>query len=129
FVHQFKPSFKEAALLDDPEMLAAVTAINQQIQQLAPVLNSPSVTNSIAVKSEAANSIAWMLKRRTDASYLFAVNMRDQSTRGSFTRRELSMSETAEVLGESRAIKSSHGELADRFGPYEVHLYRIAAGK
>src|SRR4029453_10684534 len=28
FVHQFKPNFREAALLDDPEMLAGVTAIN-----------------------------------------------------------------------------------------------------
>jgi hypothetical protein len=27
FVHQFKPAFKEAALLDDPEMLSAVSAI------------------------------------------------------------------------------------------------------
>ena len=27
FVHQFKPRFKEAALLDDPPMLAAVTAL------------------------------------------------------------------------------------------------------
>ena len=40
FVHQFKPTFQEAALLEDPEMLSAVTAINQQIHQLAPVLNS-----------------------------------------------------------------------------------------
>ena len=42
FVHQFKPKFNEHALLDDPEMLAAVTAINRQIRELAPVLNSPS---------------------------------------------------------------------------------------
>ena len=42
FVHQFKPKFNEHALLDDPEMLAAVTAINRQIRDLAPVLNSPT---------------------------------------------------------------------------------------
>ena len=41
FVHQFKPKFNEHALLDDPEMLAAVTAVNRQIRELAPVLNSP----------------------------------------------------------------------------------------
>ncbi|MGH7969149.1 MAG: hypothetical protein ACREIC_10530, partial [Limisphaerales bacterium] len=39
FVHQFKPNFREAALLDDPEMLAGVTALNRQITRLAPVLN------------------------------------------------------------------------------------------
>ena len=41
FVHQFKPRFIEYALLEDPEMLAEVTAINQRVQALAPVLNSP----------------------------------------------------------------------------------------
>ena len=35
FVHQFLPKFDEHALLDDPEMLAAVTAINRQITRLA----------------------------------------------------------------------------------------------
>ncbi len=34
FVHEFAPRFKEAALLDDPEMLRAVTSINRQIQRL-----------------------------------------------------------------------------------------------
>src|ERR1041385_6937025 len=38
FVHEFEPKFNEAALLDDPEMLAAVTRINQQIHALAAVL-------------------------------------------------------------------------------------------
>jgi len=35
FVHQFQPKFVEAALLEDPEMLAAVTQINRQIHKLA----------------------------------------------------------------------------------------------
>ena len=43
FVHQFQPKFCEWALLDDPVMLPAVTAINKQIQSLAPVLNSPTI--------------------------------------------------------------------------------------
>jgi hypothetical protein len=49
FVHQFKPKFIEAALLEDSEMLAAVTALNQQITELAPVLNSPTISNGIRV--------------------------------------------------------------------------------
>jgi hypothetical protein len=130
FVHQFKPSFKEAALLDDPEMLAAVTAINQQIHRLAPVLNSPSITNGITVKSsDAAAPIAWMLKHQGDAAYLFAVNMRNRPARGSFSGGELSAGATAEVLGESREFKVDSGEFADDFKPYEVHIYRIAVKK
>ena len=128
FVHQFKPTFKEAALLDDPEMLTAVTALNQQIHQLAPVLNGPSITNGISVKSsEAAAPIAWMLKRRADVTYLFAVNLRNRPTRGTFAGRELSAGLTAEVLGETRRLKIDAGEFADDFKPYEVHLYRMAA--
>src|SRR6185436_5344078 len=45
FVHQFKPTFKEAALLEDPEMLAAITKINRQIADLAPALNSPTLVD------------------------------------------------------------------------------------
>lgn len=128
FVHQFKPTFKEAALLDDPEMLAAVTAINRQIQELAPVLNSVSTTNSVTVKSSVAQTpIAWMMKRRADATFLFAVNMQNRPTRGSFALRDLSANATATVLGESRSIELKQGEFADEFVGYEVHLYRIAA--
>lgn len=128
FVHQFKPSFKEAALLDDPEMLAAVTALNRQIHDLAPVLNSRSITNGVtATSSDAATPIAWMLKRQKEVTYLFAVNMRNRAARGSFAVRELSAATAAaEVLGESRSLTMNRGEFADNFQPYEVHLYRIA---
>ncbi|MGD0745524.1 MAG: hypothetical protein ABSA45_10240, partial [Verrucomicrobiota bacterium] len=64
FVHQFKPKFDESALLDDPEMLAAVAALNRQITGLAPVLNSPAVSNAITVKSEnPAVPVATMVKQ------------------------------------------------------------------
>lgn len=126
FVHQFKPVFKEAALLDDPVLLTAITAINQQIHQLAPVLNSRSVTEGITVKSSDADApIAWMVKRRADALYLFAVNMRNRPTRGAFSGRELAAGVAAEVLGESRRLKVGAGEFNDDFKGYEVHLYRI----
>lgn len=128
FVHEFKPAFKEAALLDDPGLLAAVTAINRQIHELAPVLNSPSVTEGVTVKSSAQDTpIAWMLKRRADATYLFTVNMRNRQTRGSFSLRDLPEHAVAEVLGESRNVTVRRGEFEDEFQPYAVHLYRVSA--
>lgn len=128
FVHQFKPSFKEAALLDDPAMLAGVTAINQQIHQLAPVLNSPSITNGIVVKSSEPDApIAWMMKRRDAATYLFAVNMRNKTTLGSFAGQALSNHASTEVLGEARTLKLIDGGFADEFQPYAVHLYRLTS--
>ncbi|HUL51143.1 MAG TPA: hypothetical protein VLU94_01030 [Candidatus Nitrosotalea sp.] len=130
FVHQFKPAFKEAALLDDPEMLTAVTAINRQIHELAPVLNSPSIVEGVAVESTTeATPIAWMLKRRGDVAYLFAVNLRNRPTRGAFVIREstlrLGPSVSATVLGESRSLRMQDNGLTDEFKPYEVHLYEL----
>jgi len=134
FVHQFKPTFKEAALLDDPEMLAAVTAINRQVHELAPALNSPSIVDGVTVKSSAEDApIAYMLKRRSDTAYLFAVNMCNRPTRGSFVIRESAsgpgQSLLATVLEESRDIPLRNGELTDEFKPYEVHLYELRRAK
>lgn len=126
FVHQFKPAFNEAALLDDPEMLAAVTAINRQIHELAPVLNSPAVTGGATVESSSKEApISFLAKKNAGATYLFAVNMRNQPTRGTFRVGDLPPSPAAEVLGESRSIPVLQGAFADDFKSYEVHLYRI----
>ena len=88
FVHQFKPTFDEHALLDDPEMLPAVTAINHQIHGLAPVLNSPTVPDGATVVSSSAQvPIDLMFKRQGGEVYLFAVGMRHGNANGAFAVR------------------------------------------
>jgi hypothetical protein len=127
FVHQFQPKFNEHALLDDPEMLAAVTAINRQIHELAPALNSPSVPEAVSVSSSEGDvPIDVMVKRHEGATYIFAVGMRDGATRGSFQVRGLPDAATATVIGEDRTIAVRSGRFEDDFKPYDVHLYRIA---
>lgn len=126
FVHQFKPVFREAALLDDPEMLAAVTAINRQVRELAPVLNSPTVTNGVAIRSSVDSvPVAGMVKRYAGATYLFAVCMRNQAAQSKFKLSDLPGNASAEVLEEARKIPVKDGEFTDEFKPYAVHLYRI----
>ena len=126
FVHEFKPKFNEAALLDDPPMLAAVTELNRQICQLAPVLNSPALQTGVSVKSSAEQvPIAFMAKHHGDATCLFAVAMRNASTRGAFELSNLQNSTTVEVLDEARTIPVRNGRFEDAFKPYETHLYRI----
>lgn len=126
FVHQFKPTFNEHALLDDPEMLSAVTALNKQIHTLAPVLNSPTVKETASVSSSSAEvPIALMAKRHDGATYLFTVGMRNGPARGSFVVHGLPEKATAEVLGEGRTISVQNGKFSDDFQPYDVHLYRI----
>jgi len=126
FVHQFEPNFVEAALLEDREMLEAVTAINRQIHELAPVLNSPTVVDGATVQSSDPNvPVHSMVKRHKGATYLFAVGMRNAPTTAEFTVQGLPERATAEVLGEARRIPVRRGRFADSFKPYEVHLYRI----
>jgi hypothetical protein len=125
FVHEFKPRFKEAALLDDPEMLKAVTAINKQIRELAPVLNSPTVPNgAAAASSDPQVPVDVMVKRHGGATYVFAAGMRNAATRATFTVAGMQAGRV-EVLGEDRTLVLKDGKLEDDFPPHGVHLYRI----
>jgi hypothetical protein len=126
FVHEFKPKFNEHALLDNPEMLAALTAINAQIRSLARVLNSPSVPEGVIAESSDPNvPIDAVAKRRDDVTYVFAVAMRDTPAHGSFKLRDMNGEATAEVIGENRSIPVKSGRFADDFAGYGVHLYKV----
>jgi hypothetical protein len=125
FVHQFKPSFNEHALLDDPPMLAAVTATNRQIQELAPVLNSPTVEPGVTVTAEPEAPVDAMVKRMGDATYVFAVGMRNHAGRATFRVPGLTGRRKVTLLGEERTLDARDGQFEDSFAPYGVHLYRI----
>jgi len=132
FVHEWKPKFNEHALLDDPQMLAAVTAINAQIKSLAPVLNSdtvrmhfPEVPPDWKPQPGADAPVAWMAKRYDGAVYVFAVCMRNAKGKAVIRLEPLRAGMTAEVLGEGRSVKVGDGLLEDDFEPYAMHLYRI----
>jgi hypothetical protein len=126
FVHEWKPRFNESALLDDPEMLVAVTAINRQITRLAPVLNSPTVKDAVEVASENEDvPVAAMAKQADNALYLFAVGMGDGKTTAKFTLKNFTSGQAVEVLDENRTLTAKNGVFADNFGSWAVHLYRI----
>ena len=126
FVHEWKPTFRESALLGDPEMLGAVTRINRRIQTLAPVLNSATILNGVAVESSRAGvPIAAMVKHSEDAVYVLAVGMRAQPTRATFTIPGTVGARRIEVLDEARTLRSVDGVFQDTFEPWDVHLYRI----
>jgi hypothetical protein len=124
FVHQFKPTFNEGALLADLEMLRAVTAINGRLHQLAPVLNSPNVSEFSVTVSNPAVPVACMMKRVDGATYLFAVGMRNEKVRATF-KLNSPTGKSAEVLDESRSVPVAEGEFSDDFAPYAVHLYQL----
>jgi hypothetical protein len=128
FVHEFKPKFNEWALLDDPEMLKAVTSLNAEIQGLAAVINAPDEKVGVApigVAREARPAVAAVAKRRDRDAYVFAVGMRNAETRVAFALPRARAGARVEVIGEDRTIPVSDGRFEDTFGPYQVHLYRV----
>ena len=145
FVHQFKPTFREAALLDDAEMLEAVTALNHQITELAPVLNQKTTASSFRSPLESGKSgqvsasaelvkvddvavpVAAMVKQHLDSIYLFAVAMRDGTTTATFNLSFAAgeLIGKVEALGENRTLEHRNGVFKDHFGPWDVHIYRV----
>ena len=132
FAHQFKPTFIEAGLLADSQMLFAVTSINLQIRQLAPVLNSPTITNTVSVHSlNPAAPVATMIKEYDGYTYIFAAAMRPLDTKVEFRLEGHSGNPSAlkvEVIDEYRTVPMREGKFTDLFGPWAVHLYRVKSG-
>jgi hypothetical protein len=130
FVHQFKPSFDEHALLDDPAMLRAVSFNNQEIETLAPIINSPPLKQeSMVASSKADIPISIMTRMYKGMGYLFAVGMRNGSATASFHLQGLPANGNAEVIGENRTISVKDGHFQDDFSPYQVHIYRLISAK
>ena len=126
FVHEFAPRFNERRLLDDPERLAAVTALNRQIKELAPVLNSPTLPKTVAVTVTPDSApVDLMVKQHGGDTYVFAVGMRNKPASASFAVITPTKNRVVEVLGENRWLRLNDGRFTDQFRPYEVHLYRI----
>ncbi|MBM3492813.1 MAG: hypothetical protein FJX72_00610 [Armatimonadetes bacterium] len=128
FVHEFKPKFNEWALLDDPEMLKAVTELNAEITRLAPAINAPDEKVGVAIVGGAKADrppVAAVAKRLGRDSYVFAVGMRNSETRVAFALPRARPGSTVEVIGENRTIPVADGRFEDTFGPYAVRLYRL----
>jgi hypothetical protein len=126
FVHQFDPDFREASALDDPDLLTAMTAVNREVHELAPVLNSPTVKDGVRVtSSDEKASIAVMTKRHGGSTYVFAVAMANSAARGTFELADLPGDAGVEVIGENRKLEVKAGRFSDDFDGYGVHLYRI----
>jgi hypothetical protein len=137
FCHQFQPRFVEAALLADEDMARAVGDLNRQIHALAPVLNSPTISDRVKVTAEpgpadtersralSTGPIATLVKAHGGGFYIFAVRMEDTAARGHFEVQDLRERSVVQVLGENRYIRVGKGQFVDDFKPYGFHLYKI----
>lgn len=128
FCHEFSPSFNEDALLDDTEMRDAVAAINQEVQDFAPVLNSGLKDSSVSITAttDAETGITILTKFYQDRLYLFTINGQETSLDATFTIDGLEdPNSEVEVLGENRTITCANGHFSDSFSAYTIHRYRI----
>ncbi len=126
FVHQFEPKFVEASLLEDPDLLAGVTAINRQIMELAPAINSPDVPGAVEADSSAAGvPIEVMAKEWNGALYLFAAAVGSVPTTGSFNLNRPAGKTKVTALGESRKLDVTGGRFEDAFPAYGVRIYKV----
>jgi hypothetical protein len=127
FCHEFEPSFIEAGLLHYDDVREAVAELDAQVLELAPVLNTRSVSNGVTVvSSDPAVPVDTMVKRHDGDTYLFAVAMRDVPTTATFTLTCVPPEAAVEVLFEGRSLALAGGAVSDGFGGYDVHAYRIA---
>ncbi len=85
FAHEWQPVFREARLLEDEEMAAAVRRINAGIHNLAPVLNSADVPGVATLSSaNPAVPVDILTKQHNGYVYLFAASMRAGATTATF---------------------------------------------
>ncbi|MCB8932908.1 MAG: hypothetical protein M9921_05335 [Fimbriimonadaceae bacterium] len=122
FVHQFQPKFNEHALLDDPEMLAAVTSLNKQIQRYA--LRLGNVRRAGVMFDNGIHS--WASTVGGNAT-LFAVSLEDHPVTAVLQLPAELRQSVVEEIEEGRMLSLYDGRAAETFAPYQVHIYRIGA--
>lgn len=126
FLDTWEPSFQEDGIFKDAAMVAAVTALNQQITALAPVLNSASLSNIITVaSSNTATPIDTMVKAHAGSVYVFAAVSRKGTTTGTFTASGVTGNGKATVVGEQRTVDIKGGVFSDAFAENDVHIYQL----
>jgi hypothetical protein len=133
FCHEWEPKFVEAGLLADAEMLKEVTAVNAQIQELAPVINSRDSPGLVTIESSRPDvPVEAAVRRHNHNLYIFAVSMRGEETSATFKLPDYlnkdalkPEAKTAKVLGEDRSVEVAGGAIRDTFAPWAVHLYQI----
>jgi len=126
FVHQFSPKFVEASLLENPELLAAVTALNRQVTELAPVINGEAIEGGFRLRpGRKGDRFSFMRRRYAGTEYLFLALWSAEPGRATFSFTGRKNRDRLEVVGESRDVPFDRGGYRDTFLPWAVHIYRI----
>ena len=140
FTHVFDEDgyVTDSAILRDEELRPVVHEVNHRLHELAPVINSPSVSDRLTVeivdgeaddairRERSIEPVAAMLKEYDGAMYLFAVRMRDSEATARFTIDGLEGEHVAELIGDEGDVALEAGQFEQRFDAWGTRLYRIA---
>ncbi len=130
FVHQFQPSFNEDALLDDAEMLAAVTTINGWIKDTAWLLNSENDSTLTVKPSSSITPVDAMVKRDWRQGdngdyYVFAVNKYNKNLSLKVSSPEgVNLNGVWRELTEDRIVSWENG-FEEEFAPFDFRIYKL----
>jgi hypothetical protein len=122
FVHEWQPSFREDGVFRYPDVVDELKRLNEQIQELAPVLNGPTIENVVAI--EASGEIAHMVKDSPTATYILAVSMEQTPVRAK-VMIALKAGRSVAVVGENRTLQLSNGVFEDNFEGYQARIYQL----
>ena len=126
FLDSWNPSFREDAIFESTTMVAAVTALNQQIKTLAPVLNSADIPNLVSVTVPSAGPpVDVVVKASGSKLYVFAAVARAGATTATFTIAGMTGNGVAVVEGENRSVDVVAGKFSDPFAANDVHVYAV----
>lgn len=124
FNHNFGGSCESQHVLRDAcgaEIRPTVTAVNNQIATLAPVLNAPFVDGLVSTDGK----VDLAVKIHDGSFYVLAASTQPGSQTVAFTSTCRS-GQVATVLGEDRAVPIENGGFSDTFADGNtVHIYRI----
>ncbi len=118
-----KKAYADNMPIQDKVLGEGIKKINDELQQLAPVINSPSQDNLVRAANAEIDLGARVHEGKT---YLFAVERGNRGSEAEFTVDGISDGKV-EVIGEDREIVMKNGRFSDQFTPFQTHLYRITA--
>ncbi|WP_277985773.1 DUF4082 domain-containing protein [Microbacterium protaetiae] len=105
------------------DRLKAITAINAQVEEMAPALNSPTYTWKFGDGLDTA------LKVSNGSAYVVAMTTGGTGSRTFTLPPQLAKATSVEVVDEGRTVKVTNGTFQDDFAAeYTHHIYRVTVG-
>lgn len=126
FVHEWKPRFRSATMIDDQDLFERVRKVNREVLALAPVIHSPTVSHVVSVSASGDPPPAISAHKHQGDLYLFTVEMTGRPLEATWKLEgEWGKRPEVEVLSEGREVPILDGTFKVRYEGYGVKLYRV----